>query len=213
MPAMTNGVPKLGLTGGIGSGKSTVAAILSECGAAIIDSDAISRATTASGGAALPGIVAAFGPQMIGADGALDRAAMRQLVYANPSARQQLEAIIHPLVSQESERQARIATEQGKPLVFDVPLLVESGARWRSKVDRVLVVDCEPETQIARVMARSGLRREEVQRIIDVQATRTERLAAADVVIHNGEGVTLEQLRENVQVFAYAALGSSRFGL
>ena len=204
---------RIGLTGGIGSGKSTVAGMLAEHGAAIIDSDAISRATTAIGGSALPAIVKEFGPQMIGADGALDRAAMRQLVFADPSARQRLEAIIHPLVSQESERQAREAIEQGKPLVFDVPLLVESGPRWRSKVERVMVVDCAPETQIERVMARSGLSREEVQRIIDAQATRAERLAAADIVIHNGEGVSLSQLRENVQVLAKAARSDGGFGL
>lgn len=204
---------KLGLTGGIGSGKSTVAGMLAECGAAIIDSDAISRAATAAGGAALPAISAEFGPHMIGPDGALDRAAMRQLVYADPSARQRLEAIIHPLVSRETDRQALAAAEQGKPLVFDVPLLVESGARWRAKVDRVLVVDCAPETQIARVMARSGLTREEVQRIIDVQAARPARLAAADIVIHNGEGVSLTVLRENVQVLANALLGAGSLGL
>jgi len=190
-----------------------VAGMLAGCGAAIIDSDAISRATTAAGGAALPAIAAQFGPQMIGADGALDRAAMRQLVYADPSARQRLEAIIHPLVGQETDRQAHAAAAQGKALVFDVPLLVESGARWRAKVDRVLVVDCPAETQLARVIARSGLTREEVQRIIDVQATRAARLAAADIVIHNGGGVSLEELRENVQVLADATFGASSLGL
>ena len=204
---------RLGLTGGIGSGKSTVASMLAECGAAIIDSDAISRATTAAGGVALPAIAAEFGSQMIGADGALDRAVMRALVFADPSARQRLEAIIHPLVGQETERQADAAAAQGKPLVFDVPLLVESGARWRSKVDRVLVVDCPPATQIARVIARSGLTREEVQRIIDAQATRAARLAAADIVIHNGEGVSLTVLRENVQVLASTMFGAIRLEL
>ncbi|MBY4598157.1 dephospho-CoA kinase [Ottowia caeni] len=191
---------KLGLTGGIGSGKSTVAGMLLECGAAVIDSDAISRATTAAGGSALPFIGKAFGPQMIGADGALDRAAMRQLVFADPAARQRLEAIVHPLISAETERQAQAATAKGKKcLVFDVPLLVESGARWRSKLDRVLVIDCPPEVQIARVMARSGISQDEVQRIIEAQASRASRLAAADMVIFNGAGVTLEALRENVR--------------
>ena len=195
---------KLGLTGGIGSGKSTVASMLSECGAAVIDSDAISRATTAAGGSALPFIGKAFGPQMIGADGALDRAAMRQLVFADPAARQRLEAIVHPLISEETERQAQAAAALGKQcLVFDVPLLVESGARWRSKLDRVLVIDCPPEVQIARVMARSGISHEEVQRIIDAQASRASRVAAADMVIFNGAGVTLEALRESVRKLVF----------
>ncbi len=191
---------RLGLTGGIGSGKSTVAGMLAEHGAAVIDSDAISRATTAPGGAALPLIAETFGHQMIGADGALDRAAMRQLVFSDPSARQRLEAIVHPLVSKETERQAQAATSQGKRcLVFDVPLLVESGVRWRGRLDRVLVIDCPPEVQIGRVMARNGISQEEVQRIIDAQASRASRLAAADMVIFNGAGVTLETLREKVR--------------
>lgn len=191
---------RLGLTGGIGSGKSTVATMLAEFGAAVIDSDAISRATTASGGVALPAIATAFGPQMIRADGALDRAAMRKLVFEDASARQQLEGIIHPLVSQEVDRQARLARDQGKKcLVFDVPLLVESGARWRGKLDRVLVIDCPPPTQIERVMARSGISAEEVHRIIDAQAPRESRLRAADIVIYNGAGVSLSTLRESVQ--------------
>lgn len=191
---------RLGLTGGIGSGKSTVASMLAECGAAVIDSDAISRATTAAGGSALPFIAETFGQQMIGEDGALDRAAMRQLVFNDPSARQRLEGIVHPLVSKETEAQARAATALGKRcLVFDVPLLVESGARWRGRLDRVLVIDCPPEVQIARVMARNGLDRDDVQRIIDAQASRASRLAAADVVIYNGAEVTLDMLREHVR--------------
>ncbi|WP_028603544.1 dephospho-CoA kinase [Ottowia thiooxydans] len=191
---------RLGLTGGIGSGKSTVAGMLAEYGAAIIDSDAISRATTAVGGVALPAIEAAFGSQMIGMDGALDRATMRQLVFSDPSARQRLEAIVHPLISHEVDRQASLGVEQGKKfLVFDVPLLVESGARWRSKVDRVLVVDCPAQTQIERVMVRSGLTSEEVQRVIDAQASREARLSAADIVIYNGSGVSLSTLHESVE--------------
>lgn len=194
---------RLGLTGGIGSGKSTVAGMLAEHGAAIIDSDAISRATTGPGGAALPFIAETFGHQMIGADGALDRAAMRQLVFSDPSARLRLEAIVHPLVSKETERLAHVAAAQGTQcLVFDVPLLVESGVRWRGRLDRVLVIDCPPEVQIARVMARNGLERADVQRIIDVQASRASRLAAADQVIFNGAGVTLDMLREHVKRLA-----------
>ena len=189
----------LGLTGGIGSGKSTVAALLAARGAAVIDADAISRATTTAGGPALPAIAAAFGPRLIGADGALDRAAMRVLVYGNPGARQQLEAIVHPLVAQEIERQTRAAHRAGHAwLVFDIPLLAEGGARWRARLDRVLVLDCPPAVQIARVMARSGLSHAQVQAILDAQASRTQRLAAADWVLFNGEGVTVGDLQAQI---------------
>lgn len=193
----------LGLTGGIGSGKSTVAALLAERGAAVIDADAISRATTAAGGPALPAIAAAFGPHMIGADGALDRAAMRAQVYGDPGARQRLEAIVHPLVGQQIERQARAAEGAGHAwLVFDIPLLAEGGARWRARLDRVLVLDCPPAVQIERVMARSGLPREQVQSILDAQAARTQRLAAADWVLFNGEGVTVRELQAQIDALA-----------
>ncbi|MFT3778111.1 MAG: dephospho-CoA kinase [Ottowia sp.] len=198
----------LGLTGGIGSGKSTVSAIFAERGAAVIDADAISRATTAAGGSALPAIAAAFGPQLIGRDGALDRAAMRALVFQDAGHRARLEAIVHPLVAQETDRQTRQAVVEGRPMiVFDVPLLVESGARWRSRVDRVLVVDCDPDTQIARVQARNGLPREEVERVLRAQAARAERLSAADIVVANGNGVTLHALQQQVRELA------TRFGL
>lgn len=196
---------RIGLTGGIGSGKSTVAAMLVEQGAALIDADAISRACTAAGGAALPAIAREFGPQLIAADGALDRAAMRELVFRDAGARQRLEAIVHPLVSAETERQARQALDAGHALlVFDVPLLVESLARWREKVDRIVVVDCEPDTQIARVMARNQLPRAQIEQILAAQATREQRLAAADAVIHNGTGVTLEALRAQVRELVHA---------
>lgn len=195
----------LGLTGGIGSGKSTVAQALAERGAAVIDADAISRAMTAVRGPALPAIAEAFGPAMIGADGALDRAAMREQVFHDDGARRRLEAIIHPLVAAETDRQMHAAIDAGRALlVFDVPLLVESGARWRGKVDRVLVVDCEPETQIERVMARNGLPRGQVEQILGAQATRAQRLAAADAVLFNGAGVSLDQLRANAHKVAAA---------
>ena len=198
----------LGLTGGIGSGKSTVSALLAERGAALIDADAISRATTAAGGSALPAIAAAFGPQLIGRDGALDRAAMRALVFQDTGHRARLEAIVHPLIAQETDRQTHRAIAEGRPMiVFDVPLLVESGARWRSRVDRVLVVDCDRDTQIARVQARNGLPREEVERVLQSQAARAERLAAADIVVANGAGVTLHALQQQVRELA------NRFGL
>jgi dephospho-CoA kinase len=188
---------RVGLTGGIGSGKSTVLGMLADLGAAAIDADAISRSTTAAGGAAIAAIAARFGPGFITAQGALDRDRMREQAYADPQARKQLEDIIHPLVGDESARQVQAALAAGVAcIVFDIPLLVETG-RWRAQVDRVLVVDCSPQTQIDRVVARSGHTPEEVRAIMAVQASRGERLAAADIVICN-EGLTLQQLRDNV---------------
>ena len=189
---------RIGLTGGIGSGKSTVATILRERGAAVIDADEISRSLTAPGGQALAPIASTFGAHMLQADGSLNRAAMRERIFADPQARAQLEAIIHPLVSQITQTQARDALAQGhRVLVFDVPLLVEHIGRWRPGLDCVWVIDCEPETQIRRVMARSGLAREEVQRIIGQQASRAERLACADIVTRN-EGLSLQALEAEV---------------
>lgn len=189
---------RIGLTGGIGSGKSTVAQMLHARGAAIIDADAIARSVTAPNGAAMPAIAQTFGKDFITTDGALDRERMRAHVFKEPSAKQALEAIIHPLVTQETQRQAQAAIEQGfRTLVFDVPLLVESGTRWRTQVDRVLVVDCAETTQIERVVARNGLSRETIQNIISAQASRAQKLAAADWVIHN-EKLTLQTLRDQV---------------
>ncbi len=186
---------RLGLTGGIGSGKSTVAAQLGLRGAAVIDADQISRSLTAPEGAALPEIARVFGPELIDASGALDRTRMRELVFQQPSARQQLEAIVHPLVAQQTSRQVEQATVAGcRLIVHDIPLLVESG-RWPAMLDAVLVVDCRTETQIARVIARNGLQREAVQAIISAQATRAARLAAADWVLYNDEAMTIEALR------------------
>lgn len=189
---------RLGLTGGIGSGKSTVLGMLQALGAAAIDADAISRATTAAGGAAIPLIARQFGPEFVTPDGALDRTRMRERAYAHPEARRELERIIHPLVGEEIARQVEAALAAGaRCIVYDIPLLVESG-RWRQQLDRVLVVDCEPETQVARVVARSGLAPDEVRAIIAAQAPRALRLAAADLVICN-EGLTLEALRHEVE--------------
>lgn len=189
----------LGLTGGIGSGKSTVAAMLAEHGSAVVDADAIARSVTAPGGAAIAAIAQAFGAELITAQGALDRERMRALVFSDPDAKRRLEAIVHPLVSQETERQAQAAIAQGRrSVVFDVPLLVESGRRWRQRVQRVLVVDCAVATQVERVMARSGLAQAEVERIVASQASRAQRLAAADIVIHN-QDLTLPALREEVR--------------
>ena len=189
---------RLGLTGGIGSGKSTVASMLAAKGAAVIDADAISRSLTAPGGRAMAAIAQTFGPQMVDAQGAMDRQAMRQAVFQNPQAKQKLEAIIHPLVSQITAEQAQAAVQSGhQVLVFDVPLLVESGERWRKQVDRVIVVDCDAQTQRQRVMARSGLAAEEIDRIIALQASRAQRLACADLVILN-QGLNLSQLESKV---------------
>lgn len=193
---------RIGLTGGIGSGKSTVLGMLQALGAAAIDADAISRATTAAGGAAIAPIAQRFGPEFITAEGALDRARMREEAYARPGSRKELEQIIHPLVGTEIARQVDQATRAGaRCIVFDIPLLVESG-RWRGQLDRVLVVDCEPHTQVDRVVARSALQPDEVRAIIAAQAPRSLRLAAADLVICN-EGLTLEALRNEVEQAAH----------
>ena len=187
----------LGLTGGIGSGKSTVARRLAELGAIVIDADAIARNVTAPGGAAMPAIRTQFGAEFVTPDAALDRDRMRQRVFSDPQAKQQLEAIVHPLVGEETARQTRVALTQHPPaIVFDVPLLVES-AHWRERVDRILVVDCLESTQVQRVVARSGLEPVAVERIIAVQATRDQRRAIADWVLFN-EGLSLEQLHAQV---------------
>jgi len=187
----------VGLTGGIGSGKSTVSAMLAEMGARIIDADAISRHLTDAGGDAIEVIRAHFGPTFITPDGAMDRHRMRELAFSDPAAKQQLEAIVHPLVGQAAQRQSREAIDQGLPcLVHDIPLLVESG-QWRPRLHRVLVIDCAEETQIERVLARNALPRTEIERIIASQAPRKNRLAAADIVIHN-QNLGLDALRAEV---------------
>jgi len=192
---------RVGLTGGIGSGKSTVAGLLALRGAAVIDADAIAHQLTAPGGAAMAAIARHFGADFVTTQGALDRERMRQFAFANPTARKQLEAIIHPMVAEETGRQAGVARAAGhRCLVFDVPLLVES-VTWRQKVDHVLVVDCRPETQIARVMARNAISRAAVEAIMANQSTRLRRLQAADSVIFN-DGLTLEDLSLEVAALA-----------
>ncbi|MBV8379974.1 MAG: dephospho-CoA kinase [Paucibacter sp.] len=187
----------IGLTGGIGSGKSVVARFLAECGAAIVDTDAIAHSLTAPHGAALPAIKVAFGPQMIDAHGALDRARMRELVFHDANAKQRLEAILHPMIREACEHEA-IMSATAPMIVFDVPLLVESGGGWRERVDRILVVDCSEATQIERVMQRSGWTREMVEAVIARQASRAERRAAADHILLN-DGISLEKLHEEVR--------------
>ena len=192
---------QVGLTGGIGSGKSTVAAMLEACGAAVVDADQISRQLTAANGAALPAIAQAFGPSLIAADGALDRARMRGLIFRQPQARQQLEAIIHPLVGQETARQAQEAMAQGRRMVvYDIPLLVESG-HWRRQLDAVIVVDCREPTQIDRVVARSQLSPDAVRDIMAAQASRRQRRACADIVLFN-DSIPLPHLQAQVSLVA-----------
>jgi dephospho-CoA kinase len=187
---------RIGLSGGIGSGKSSVARRLGALGALVVDTDALAHALTAPGGAAIPAIAAAFGDDMIASDGAMDRARMRTLVFGDPAQRQRLEAILHPMIGTATRAQASRASA-GQPVVFDVPLLTESGT-WRARVDRVLIVDCSVATQIARVVARSGWAPEAVERTIAQQATRTQRRAIADAVIVN-DTVTLAQLDGQVE--------------
>jgi dephospho-CoA kinase len=186
---------RIGLTGGIGSGKSTVASLLMTHGATLVDTDAIARSLTEPRGAAIEAITASFGQEFITSEGALDRNRMRDLVFSQAAARLRLEAILHPLIGIETERQARQATTP--VVVFDVPLLAESG-HWRNRVDRVLVVDCTEDTQVQRVMSRSGLSPDSVRQIIAQQATRMQRRACADAVIHNGS-ISLEMLARHVQ--------------
>jgi dephospho-CoA kinase len=182
---------RIGLTGGIGSGKSAVAAVWVGLGATLVDTDAIAHALCAPGGAAMPALREAFGNGVQAPDGSLDRAAMRELVFADPGAKQRLEAILHPLIGREAMRQSADATGA---VVFDVPLLAES-RHWRARCDRIAVVDCSESTQIARVTARSGWSAGQVQRVIDQQARRAARRAIADAVIDN-DALTMDELRQ-----------------
>jgi dephospho-CoA kinase len=192
---MAPGRLRVGLTGGIGSGKSTVASALARRGALVVDTDQIARQLTAPGGSALPAIAAAFGAAMIDPAGALDRVRMRAEVFAEPAARLRLEAILHPLIGQQAQTQAARA-EPDQPVVFDVPLLTES-AHWRQRVDRVLVVDCDESLQVKRVVHRSGWAEAEVLRVIAQQASRSARRAIADAVLLN-ERLDLSALDEAV---------------
>ena len=196
----------VGLTGGIGSVLSTVAGFLADCGARIIDADAISRGLTAASGQAIPLIAQTFGASFIDADGAMNREKMRRLVYSDVVARSKLEAIIHPMVGSAIQLQTHHAiTDNCKVVVYDIPLLVES-LHWRERVDQLLVVDTTPEIQISRVMARSGMTAVQVEKIIASQACRQHRLHAADTVICNTT-LSLRQLASEVQFIA------RRFGL
>ena len=171
------------LTGGIGSGKTAVSDMLKEHGAAIVDTDVIARELTAAGGAAMPTLIATFGPEIAAPDGSMDRVAMRKLAFTEPGARKRLESVLHPLIRAEAARQ--VACACAPYVVLVVPLLVESKAAYRDLIDRTLVVDCPESVQIERTMRRSSLSRAEAERILASQASRADRLALADDVIVN----------------------------
>lgn len=188
----------IGLTGGIGSGKSAAADIFAALGAAVVDADALAHELTGPGGAAMPAIRAAFGPQVVTAAGALDRSVMRQRAFDDAAARLRLEAILHPMIQEESKTRGCAALKSGAPyLILMIPLLLESGGPGK-RVGRILVVDCPEETQITRVIARNGLAEPEIRRIMATQATRARRLAAADDIIDNAGD--LDALKKQVTV-------------
>lgn len=194
---------RLGLTGGIGSGKSTLARLLHAMGADLIDADAISRACTDSGGSAIAAIAQAFGDKFIAKDGSMDRQRMREHVFAQPESRMVLERIVHPLVGDEIHRQVSLSASN--VLVFDVPLLVES-AHWRPQLDRVLVVDCLPSTQVRRVVQRNGWDLTTIEAVMHSQASRERRMAAADCVVFNDTD-SIDNLQHLARLLA------NRFGL
>ena len=185
----------IGLTGGIGSGKSTAAKTLVELGAVLIDSDAIAREIAAPGGIAVSALQTEFGKEVLDANGGLNRARMRELAFADATVKRRLEAILHPLIGVETQRRAQEAGN--RVCVFDVPLLAES-ARWRMRVSQVLVIDCSAATQTARVTQRSGWSADMVQAVIAQQASRERRRACADAVIYN-DGITSDELAKAVQ--------------
>lgn len=195
---------RIGLTGGIGSGKSTVCAVLARCGAPVIDTDGIARRLTLPGGAAMPAIQSEFGAAFVAADGSLDRAAMRTAVFADAGMRRRLEEILHPLIGIEVAREAAVA-HAAPAVVFDVPLLVETG-RWRALVDRVWVVDCDEAVQVQRVAARPGWDETTARAVVAQQASRAQRRASADAVVDNST-MTLDELARAVGVLWRSATG------
>ena len=172
----------VGLTGGIGCGKTAATEMFAELGAGVVDTDVISRELTAAGGAAMREIGRAFGAEYVAADGSLDRPRMRRLVFADPAAKRRLETILHPLIRDEARR--RIEASTAPYVLLVVPLLLETGS-YRDLLNRVLVVDCDESRQVERVMARSGLAAAEVRRIMQAQIGRAERIARADDVLAN----------------------------
>ena len=199
----------VGLTGGIGSGKSAAAEEFARLGATVVDTDAIAHELTAPGGAAIPAIRRLFGDAYVDGTGAMDRSKVRSLAFSDAEAKKRLEELLHPMIRDESLR--RIATATGPYVVYVVPLLVESGA-YRNRVQRILVIDCPVPEQVARVRRRSGLDDDQIRRIIEAQASRQARLSVADDVIDNSG--TLESLRDAVgrlhERYLALASGSSR---
>jgi len=206
LPSVIDGgepILRIGLTGGIGSGKSEVANFLGKLGAAIIDTDVISHQITASSGIAIPAIRQQFGEKMIAPDGSLDRHRMRTLIFDNPSSKLALENITHPLIRKITEDLASTALQQNPPyIVFVVPLLLESG-QWLGhipkKIDYVVVVDSTEDQQLSRVQSRSNMDPLPIQKIMATQAKREERLAAADYIIKN-DGSLLELEKKTAQL-------------
>lgn len=195
----------VGLTGGIGCGKTTVADMFAALGASVIDTDVIAHSLTAPHGAAMPALLAEFGEDFATKDGALDRAKMRALVFTDASARSRLEAILHPRIRDATAAAAAIAT--GDYVIFVVPLLIESGT-WRERVTRVLAIDCAEEIQVARVMARSSISEEQVRAIMAAQVSREQRRAQADDIIVNDDG--LDALRPQVEALHAMYLAQAR---
>lgn len=199
---------RLGLTGGIGSGKSTVAAMLQDLGAVIVDADAIARGVADAGGSAVPALYAAFGAELVSLDAGLNRSAVRELVFQDPAARQQLEGILRPYILQGIAQAVAEAEQQAgaQAVVLDIPLLVENLAQWHPQIDGLLVVDCPPEVQIERVLARpssAAWSRAQVEGVLAAQASRAQRLAAADWVLRNDATVSLPDLQQQVaQIWA-----------
>jgi len=192
----------LGLTGGIGSGKSAAADHFARLGVTVVDADAIAHQLTGPGGQAIGSLRAEFGDPCLASDGALDRKYMRELAFTDAGARRRLEAILHPMIREESSRQ--LAASTSPYAVSVVPLLIESPG-YKGRVHRVAVVDCPEELQLARVMTRSGLSADEVRRILDAQTSRSRRLEAADDVIDNSG--TLEDLRGQIEALHGRYLG------
>ncbi len=201
---MGQSIPRIGLTGGIGSGKSTVAAILQNLGAAIVDADAIARGVADAGGSAVPALYAAFGAELVSLDTGLDRAAMRQRVFSDAGLRVQLEKLLRPFILQGIADAVDAAERRPgvRAVVLDIPLLVENLAQWRGQIDALWVVDCPPQLQIQRVLARpssAGWTQPQIEGVLAAQATRAQRQAAADVLLDNGEGVSLADLRAQIE--------------
>lgn len=178
----------VGLTGGIGSGKSLAASFFSDLGIPVVDADAVSRSITAAGGEACRAVAEEFGGEFISEDGSMNRAKMRELVFSDPSAKARLEALLHPIIEAKTRARFDELSKDHLVIIYDCPLLIEK-KEWREGVDRILVVDVEPQEQIRRVGLRSGLSPSEVEAVMRNQASRQERLAAADDVIYNGGGI------------------------